>query len=234
MRLSDDMDAAEWQRMRNAQAAGGRSVGAPAAPARPEFDVDRGFLAGVEGSRSDMYVPTDKNRKVIGHSGPTIGIGVDLGSKDRAYLESLGISSKLVDQLNPYLGHKKEAALTYVKANPLSLKQTDLDALNAAVQDRELRKLVKRYNAASQVGPFGSLPRSTQSAIASLYFQYGTDAPEKATPNYWKQITTGDWEAAHRNLSAFGDAHQPRRGLEATKLREDIDAGRLPPAWRRR
>ena len=232
MRLSDDMDAAEWQRMRNARAAGGRSVGAPAAPARPEFDVDRGFLSGVEGSRSDMYVPTDKNRKVIGHSGPTIGIGVDLGSKDRAYLESLGISSKLVDQLNPYLGRKKEDALSYVTANPLILKQTDLDALNAAVQDRELRKLVKRYNAASQVGPFGSLPRSTQSAIASLYFQYGTDAPEKAAPDHWKQITTGDWNGAYNNLNKFGDAHHRRREAEAKELRKDMDAGRLPPRAR--
>jgi hypothetical protein len=226
--LNDDLAPTRWQEVRNDQAAGKLSAATAPSVVKPEFDVDRRFLADREGSRHDMYVPTDRYQKVVGDSGPTIGIGVDFGSKDSAYLTSLGLRPELVDRLTPYLGKKRDHALGFVKANPLSLDEAELDALNGAVQDRELKKLAARYNEASRVGPFSSLPKATQTAIASLYFQYGTDAPDKAAPNYWHQITTGEWEGAYRNLRAFGDVYRTRRGLEADKLKEDIDAGRLP------
>jgi hypothetical protein len=198
-------------------------------PVAPTFDVDRGFLADREGAKRKMYVPhDDKTRRVIGDSGPTIGVGVDLGRKDVAYLKSLGLAPAMIARLTPYLGKRREAALAFVDANPLELSQQECEALNSAVQDRELRKLALKFDAASQVGPFHKLPRDTQTAIGSLYFQYGTDAPEKAAPDYWRQITTGDWNGAHDNLMTFGDDHPSRRKLEAARLRNDIRSGRLP------
>ena len=241
--LSDDMPMDLWQQVRTRQAAGMLAGGSgnnalaggagpdklTGAPSVPEFDVDRDFLAAREGSKSTMYVPTyDKSTKVIGNSGPTIGVGVDLGRKDIAYLSSLNLQPTLVARLSPYLGKQRQDALAFVNAKPLALSDQEVRALNSAVQDREFRKLAAKYDAASQVGPFRKLPRDTQTAIGSLYFQYGTDAPDKAAPNYWRQITTGDWEAAHGNLMDFKDGSPDRRRLEAARLWNDIRAGKLP------
>ncbi|MBI1199964.1 MAG: pesticin [Phenylobacterium sp.] len=230
--LSDDMDMETWQRTRTAQAGGGAASanltsGEPG-PAVDQFNVDRDFLAEREGARRKMYVPTDKEGRVIGDSGPTIGVGVDLGRKDTAYLRALGLRPELVDQLAPYTGKRRDVALQYVQENPLVLSEQDYKSLNAAVQDRELRKLASKFDAVSQVGPFSKLPRDTQTAIGSLYFQYGTDAPDKAAPNFWRQITAGDWDGAYHNLKKFGDAYQPRRDKEAGRLVYDILSANLP------
>lgn len=163
-----------------------------------------------------------------GQSGATIGKGVDLGQQSLAYLKSLNLEPGLTARLSPYLGVKGPGATLDVAKHPLQLSEAELDALNGAVQDRELRSLAAKYDAASQVGPFHELPRDTQTAIASLYFQYGTAAPEKRTPGYWRQITMGDWEGAYRNLMDFKDQYGARRKREAERLRNDIRSGRLP------
>lgn len=67
-----------------------------------------------------------------------------------------------------------------------------------------------------------------QTAITSLYFQYGTADPAKRTPNYWRQITTGDWDGAYANLMDFKDKYGPRRWDEAALLKVEAQAGRLP------
>lgn len=245
---SDDMPIDVWQQARAQQAAGDAVVGgeatdallggggpdrlnAPPAPART-FNVDREFLADREGRVSTMYVPIyadgPKKGQVIGQSGATIGKGVDLGQQSLAYLKSLNLEPGLTARLSPYLGVKGPGATLYVAKHPLQLSEAELDALNGAVQDRELRSLAAKYDAASQVGPFHELPRDTQTAIASLYFQYGTAAPEKRTPGYWRQITMGDWEGAYRNLMDFKDQYGTRRKREAERLRNDIRSGRLP------
>lgn len=209
-----------------------------APPSAPAFDVDREFLAGEEGRRAAMYVPVYEKGphkgRAIENSGPTIGKGVDMGQKDAAYLKSLGLDRGLAARLSPYLGIKGDAAVAFVRTHPLQLSEPELEALSGAVQDRELRSLVAKYDAASQVGPFHKLPRDTQTALASLYFQYGTGAPEKSTPDYWRQITTGDWEGAHGNLMDFGDHYGARRRREAELLRRDIRSGRLPRRTRSR
>jgi hypothetical protein len=47
-------------------------------------------------------------------------------------------------------------------------------------------------------------------------FQYGDLA--KKTPNFWKQVTSGDWGAAKRNLLDFQDKYPTRRKKEAALL----------------
>ncbi|MET0273565.1 MAG: pesticin C-terminus-like muramidase [Phenylobacterium sp.] len=241
--LSDDLPMDVWQRVRARQVAGDvisggagddALAGGPredvvgGAPKAGAFNVDRQFLAEREGFERAMYVPKDKKTKqVLDKSGPTIGIGVDLGGKDVAYLKSLGLDANLVTRLTPYLGKRGASALDFVEKNPLALSDPELNALNSAVQDQELNRLVAKYDAASKIGPFRSLPKNTQTAIASLYFQHGTYAPEQAAPNYWRQITSGDWKGAHSNLQNFGDHYGPRRLLEAKLLQKDIEAGRL-------
>lgn len=244
--LSDDMPMDVWQQLRAQQAAGNAIMGGEGADAllggagadrakaqpSPTFNVDWEFLTGREGSEPAMYVPVyksgPKKGQVVERSGATIGKGVDLGQQDLAYLKSLNLDPPLVARLSPYLGVKGPAALSFVAARPLTLSDAELDALNGAVRDRELRSLAAKYDAASQVGAFHKLPRDTQTAITSLYFQYGTGEPHVSTPKYWQQITTGDWEGAHGNLLDFGDRYPDRRKLEAERLRNDIRSGRLP------
>jgi GH24 family phage-related lysozyme (muramidase) len=198
------------------------------AHALEDFDLDHGFLAEVEGARRSVYVPADPSGRVLGRSGPTVGVGVDLGGKDAAFLQRLGLSPVLTGRLAPYLGRRGAAAAAYVEQNPLTLSKAELDALNAAVQRDAFRRLAARFDAESIVGPFRALPRGAQTAIASLYFQYGWCAPERATPVFWRQITTGDWRGAWRNLQDFGDAYPTRRRKEAALLLRDLRAGRLP------
>lgn len=241
--LSDDMPMDVWQMVRAQQAGGGALTGEATgyasaggagvdplqgASVAPVFDVDRDFLALREGSSARMYVPHEGNGQVIGRSGPTIGVGVDLGEKDVAYFSALGLSPALIGRLAPYMGKRGAEALAFVNANPLELAADELTLLNEAVQDHELRQLAEKFDAASQVGPFHRLPRDTQTAIASLYFQYGAAAPAKRTPNYWRQITTGDWEGAHANLMDFKDRYEERRKLEAGLLMNDMQSGSLP------
>ncbi|MBW9248887.1 MAG: hypothetical protein GJU72_07425 [Acidithiobacillus ferriphilus] len=75
---------------------------------------------------------------------------------------------------------------------------------------------------------FWSLPTGTQTAIVDLAFQYGPNLSVR-TPNYWKQVTTGQWQAAIDNLRNFGDAYGPRRNAEANLISADIANGELPP-----
>lgn len=232
--LSDDMPMEAWQQARNRQVGQVLLVEAGrvgAAPEAPKPDVDWEFIRKREGSRSDMYLP-EKGGVVIGKSGPTIGKGVDLGQRNLAGLKSLRLSPATEAKLTPYLGRKGEPAAAFVKANPLVLADDELEELNGAVRKQELDQLERNYDAASQVGPFHKLPRNTQTAIASVYFQYGTADPAKGAPNYWRQVTTGDWDGAYRNLRAFGDDHQKRRDFEADILLGDMKAGSLPPKAR--
>ena len=52
--------------------------------------------------------------------------------------------------------------------------------------------------------------------VASVAFQYGN--LETETPNFWRQVTSGDWNAAEKNLRDFQDDYGTRRNLEADYL----------------
>jgi Bacterial toxin homologue of phage lysozyme, C-term len=190
--------------------------------------VDPNFFAEVEGSESKMYVPPDKQR----NSGPTIGKGVDLGRKTVADLEAYGLPPSLVSKLSPYLGMTGDKAEAFVSSHPLVLSSPEQRILDKAVQTRDIEKLVRKFNAASKGVRFDELPANTQTAIASLYFQYGVDNPQGAAPIFWRQITTGDWQGAHANLLKFGDDDEERRHKEAGLIADDIKGGRLPKAAR--
>jgi hypothetical protein len=62
--------------------------------------------------------------------------------------------------------------------------------------------------------------------MADVAFQYGNLASR--TPNFWQQVTTGQWQDAHGNLMDFQDDHKSRREEEARLLASDIRSGLLP------
>ncbi len=76
----------------------------------------------------------------------------------------------------------------------------------------------------STVGRFEALPPRTQTAIADVYFNLGPNG----APDLWRQITTGDWNGAQKNLVRFHDRHSTRRNEDANLLANDMQAGTLP------
>ncbi|WP_117035089.1 pesticin C-terminus-like muramidase [Klebsiella pneumoniae] len=61
----------------------------------------------------------------------------------------------------------------------------------------------------------------------AVAYQYGTNLAS-ATPNFWSQVTNGQWQEAINNLNNFGDAYPTRRRSEAALIQSDLDAGKLP------
>lgn len=74
---------------------------------------------------------------------------------------------------------------------------------------------------------FLSLSGGVQTAIVDLSYQYGTGL-STAAPNFWNDVTTGNWTAAVNELRDFGDDYPTRRGLEAGLIQNDLDSGVLP------
>ena len=180
------------------------------------------------------YVPTDISGQVVGHSGATIGEGIDLGQMSLSELEGFGnLSVSFINLLKPYLdgtSHAQgQAALTSLTAHPWVIPQRDmsqLEMLQSDVEGLTIDQVVQAYNAVAYTN-FWSLPSGAQTAIIDLAFQYGTDLASK-TPLFWKQVTTGQWQAATQNLQNFGDKYPSRRHKEENLIVQDIEDGELP------
>jgi len=183
--------------------------------------IDWDFIGALEGRRLKGYVPTDKTGNVFGQSGVTIGTGFDLGQRSVNDLLSLGASDDLISKLKPYLGKKKKAAVLAIQQKPLRLSNDEVDFLDKAAKKQTLDSLINSYNKTSKV-KFEDLKPEQQTILASVAFQYGD--LQKRTPNFWKSVTSGDWNKAHRNLMNFGDKYSTRRQKEANLLSNILEA----------
>lgn len=180
--------------------------------------VDFGLIHTLEGARVlEGYVPDAAGSD----SGVTIGSGVDLGQRRSADLDVLGLSATLKAKLTPYLGLKKQAAVDKLAAEPLTISEAEAEELDEAVKRQHIDALVAKFDADSAT-PFEQLDAAKQTVIASVSFQYGV-ALNRRTPNFWRQITGGDWESALANLRNFGDRYTTRRNKEADLLAPTIE-----------
>jgi len=180
-------------------------------------NIDTVFLGQQEGSaKTKAYIPK-KDGKVLDKSGVTIGTGVDLGSKDKAYFRYLK-DPDLVAKLEPYFGKKKDAAVTALKDNPLTLSKDEVAKLDAYVKKLEFRTLKNRWNTDSSV-KWEELPSGKATAVASVYYQYG---PAVFNHNFWTQTTGGQWQQAYDNLMNYGDKYSSRRKREAAILKKAL------------
>lgn len=180
--------------------------------------VDFSFIKEQEGFETSVYVPKKKSGEVAGQSGATIASGFDLGQRGASDLA--GLPSDLVAKLKPYLGKKGASAATFVSQNPLSITQQEADTINTFAKNQELGRLIPKFDAVSSV-PFAQLTPQQQTVVASVAFQYGNLADK--TPNFWRQITTGDWSGALQNLRNFGDDYGSRRNREADYLESGMN-----------
>jgi hypothetical protein len=183
-----------------------------------EEQVDHTFISDREGGQKlDGYVPNAGGSM----SGVTVGTGIDLGQRSAAEINALPISDALKTKLAPYAGLTGQAAVDYLTEHPLNLTQEEADDLDDAVRGPLLEDLIRRYNEDSAV-PFCELPPEAQTVIASVGYQYGANLEAEA-PNFWRQVTSQQWQQAIDNLRNFGDDYPTRRGLEADLLENVLD-----------
>ena len=184
----------------------------------PTSKVDWDFIEGREGFETKLYIPKKKG-KVLGTSGVTVGMGIDLGTWGNK-LEGLGVSPEIADKLKPYAGKKGEEADKFLKANPLELSEEEAREVSQKVKSKLLDEIKTQFNKDAN-NDFEDLTRAQQTVVASVFFQYGMDKTrEKWAKNFWKQVTEGRWGEAKKNLANFGDDFQSRRDLELEYLED--------------
>ncbi len=180
------------------------------------------FLNCHEGFTLCGYVPIDpKSGEVLGHSGVTIGAGVDLGSKSRASFPS--VSSALVDKLEPYFSLKRNLAACAAIERPLRLTVEEANTLTEAITNDIVKDVSTRYDDDKDENAlaFASLPRGIRTAIVSVRYQFGYP---KAYPRFWSFVTKNDWDNAVKELRNFyqNPEKQARGDLKRRNSEADI------------
>jgi GH24 family phage-related lysozyme (muramidase) len=182
-------------------------------------NVDMKFLEEVEGNKNEMYVPKNKQGIALGKSGPTIGMGFDVGGRNENDLK--GLPPEIIKKLKPYLGLRKQEAIDFIEKNPLVITDKEKVIINAFAKKDEMEKLRKKWKETTGKS-FDDLDTKAATTIASVAFQNG-DLSRKA-PKFWKQVTNEDWSGAFYNLLDWDDTGKPsqtqtRREKEAKLLK---------------
>ncbi|XP_077987947.1 uncharacterized protein LOC144442461 [Glandiceps talaboti] len=186
--------------------------------------VNKEFIRELEGFSKDGYVPTYPNGTVLGHSGVTIGNGIDLGSKNAEYFQNIGVSEEIIRKLQHYFGLQKDAAVQKLNEIPLSLTDAEAADLSNRVMDSEFCDVAESYDEAvtaignSNLKEFRALSIVQRTVTSSVYFQYGRPS---RFPTFWGHVTNQRWTHAVAELRNFGDAYSTRRNKEAQLLEDD-------------
>ncbi len=106
---------------------------------------------------------------VLGHSGVTVGGGVDLGSKSRSYFTRIGVCSPLISKLEPYFGKQGASADQYLQSHPLQLSQSEASYLTDKVMSAIVQRIESSYNSA-----IGKTISIIHIAVHKLYMYLGS------------------------------------------------------------
>ena len=170
-------------------------------------NIDFDFILKQEGFETKGYVPDAENS----NSGVTIASGFDLGAR---VLEDLkGLPQDIIDVLTPFLSLRGAEAQEV--ASNLNVSEDQAKIINEFAKSEAITNLKTEWENTTGTS-FDALSKEKATVLASVAFQYGN--LEKATPNFWKQTTSGDWEGAYNNLLNFGDRYDSRRKNEANYL----------------
>ena len=170
-------------------------------------NIDWDFILEQEGFELQGKVPDAKGSK----SGVTIASGFDLGQRTIDDLK--GLPQSIIDKLAPFLFLKGAEAQAI--ASNLNVTSDEANIINKFAKNEALTNLKTKWESTTGTS-FDDLDQGKATVLASVAFQYGD--LETATPNFWKQTTSGDWNAASVNLQDFGDRYKTRRLNEARYL----------------
>lgn len=181
---------------------------------------DHGGTANYYGGQNpERYVP-------MGISGVTIGTGVDLGQTDAATLGGMGVNSGTVNQLRPYLGQRKAAAVAVLHRLPLTLRQDVADDLDAAMLNHHVAKIFGYYDRAVGVpGMFSRLPWQAQAVIVSISVPTRGQQPAPNIPIPGKRLSlrTGPTRRTASRTSVCGAATNAAVASKASCWRSCCD-----------
>jgi len=170
-------------------------------------NIDFDFILKQEGFETTGYVPDAENS----NSGVTIASGFDLGA--RVLKDLKGLPQDIIDVLTPFLSLRGAEAQEV--ASNLNVSEDQAKIINEFAKSEAITNLKTEWENTTGTS-FDALSKEKATVLASVAFQYGN--LEKATPNFWKQTTSGDWEGAYNNLLNFGDRYETRRKDEANYL----------------
>lgn len=188
-------------------------------------NVNTGWIKANEGTKRYGYVP-ENNRD---NSGVTIASGFDLGQHSLAALRGFNLSADLIKRLSPYLGLKGQAARDALAKKGVSITQDEVAQIDRIVFPDKLNAAAQKFDKAAGTGAFARLPWHAQTVIADLWYNMGDLS--RSAPDFWGQVTTGDWVDAYKNLMNFTREDpilRKRAQRNAKLLRDGIDIGVLP------
>ena len=183
-------------------------------------NINWNFIAEQEGKRRKKgYVP--KNTEgVIDSSGVTIATGWDVGQMSREELSRSGLSKSIINKMIDFAGKQGQDSLDALdKFGIPIIEDKEAVEIDKYTHSRTLSSISKKYERDSGKS-FDSLSKAQQTVLASVAFQYGSNLKSK-TKNFWRQVVSGDWDAAIKNLENFGDKYSTRRNREADLLKEE-------------
>lgn len=178
-------------------------------------NIDFEFIGELEGFELEGYVPDPKGS----NSGVTIASGFDLGQRSKHELLSM-LPIDLANKMIPYIGKTKFLAVSYLKSHPLKITKSEAATINQAAHKQSVDRLLSQWDESGAYCDFAELSTEKATVISSVAFQYGDLS--RRTPNFWRQVTSGDWDAALKNLRHFGDKYPTRRNKEADLLAKDL------------
>lgn len=195
----------------------------------PADRVDQSVLKSPthEGNSNPANHPTN-------NSGLTIGYGVDLKSKSAEWLSSSGITPSLYNQLAPYAGLSGSIVdQMLASGSPITASNSDIDLLYNKAYAENYAQATNLYNQAEAANSlnlsFTQLPAALQTVIMDVGYQ----TPQiSAYPNFFQDITNGQWDAAATELQNFyGAGSTTARFLDdAALIRAAISSGTIPPS----
>ena len=170
-------------------------------------NIDFNFIEDREGFETIGKVPDPTGSK----SGVTIASGFDLGARKLSDLN--GLPKEIINKLKPYLGLKGNKAIS--EASKLEITEEEGRIINQFAKKESTKKIRKAWKKTTGKS-FDSLTKEQATVVASVAFQYGN--LETETPNFWKYVTSNQWQKAYDELMDFGDNYTTRRKEEAKLL----------------
>ena len=170
-------------------------------------NVDFNFIEDREGFEIIGKVPDAKNSK----SGITIASGFDLGARKLSDLN--GLPKEIINKLKPFLNLKGDEAVS--KAKELKITKEEGRIINQFAKKQAITRIRKLWKETTGKS-FDILTKEQATVVASVAFQYGN--LKTATPNFWKYVTSNEWQKAYDELMDFKDRYPTRRKEEAKLL----------------
>jgi len=189
--------------------------------------VDYSFIRQMENGtdstpKTKGYIPTNKKGMPIDSSGVTIASGLDLGSKDVAWLKDLGLPDNLIDRFKPYLGKKRVAAQIALKRKPLYITSAEADLIDSKVIPLFAKGAAREYTGLSARDSkisFEQLPQEVRTALTSARYQYGSLTARGWLAEATHLASLGHYDKAAEKFETSGDKYASRRKAEANLIK---------------